>query len=90
MELRIKRKSVTFVSNDVIRKSGLSFGALGLFAYLLALDDGEEVEDGELCQAGICSQEALDVYKVELRAARLMVSTPDGNDVIYDDPQEWK
>lgn len=88
MRLRIKRGEVTFLNNSVIRNAGLSFGALGLLAYLLSMDEGESVEDDVLCEAGICGSDELAGYKVELRAARLLVSMPSGNESVYDEPQE--
>lgn len=89
MELRIKRDSVTFVSNDVIRKSGLSYGAIGLLTHLLSLTDGEAIDDDEMCAHGLCGADALEGYKQELRAARLLIRRPDGNDDVFDEPQEW-
>lgn len=87
MELRIKRDSVTFVSNDVIRRSGLSFGALGLFAYLLSLGGGDSVDDQVLRSHGDCSSPELERYKSELRRAGLLVRRHDGNEDVFDDPQ---
>lgn len=90
MRLRIKRDEVTFVSNSVIRNTGLSFGALGLLVYLLSMGEGDLVEDEELCEAGICGCDDLERYKAELRAARLLLGVPGGNESVFDEPQEAK
>lgn len=87
MRLRINRREVTFVSNDVIRGAGLSYGAIGLLAHLLSLDEGEAIDDDAMCTHGICGSDELDGYKQELRAARLLIRRPDGNDDVFDEPQ---
>lgn len=87
MRLRINRKEVTFVSNDVINGAGLSMGALGLFAYLLSMSGGSAADDEQLCSMGSCSIEELSGYKEELRAARLLIARDDGNEEIMDYPE---
>ena len=87
MRLRIKRQEVTLVRNEVIREAGLSYGALGLFAHLLSLREGESIDDDVMCAHGDCSHSELERYKSELRDARLLIRRPDGNDDVFDDPQ---
>lgn len=87
MRLRINRREVTFVSNDVINGAGLSMGALGLFAYLLSMSDGSAADDEQLCSMGSCSIDELSGYKEELRGARLLIARDDGNEEIMDYPE---